>query len=76
MSEQLAGGIAIPHSNDELLTLEEVAALVRVPVATVRYWRARGNGPRGFKVGRTVRYWRTEVVLWLDAQANCSQPGE
>ena len=29
-----------PHANDELLTLPEVADLVRVPVATLRYWRS------------------------------------
>jgi len=26
-----------PHANDQLLTLPEVADLVRVPVATLRY---------------------------------------
>ena len=27
------------HADDELLTIQEVADLVRVPVATLRYWR-------------------------------------
>lgn len=66
----------LPHAHDELLTLEEVAALIRVPIATVRYWRAQGSGPRGFRVGRTVRYWRTEVVMWLESKAGCPQPGD
>ena len=26
-----------PHANDELLTMKEVANVVRVPVATLRY---------------------------------------
>ena len=59
-----------PHANDELLTMAEVAALVRVPVATLRYWRHLGTGPRGFRIGRSVRYWRTEVALWLEDQTN------
>ena len=62
-----------PHANDELLTLPEVADLVRVPVATLRYWRHLGCGPRSFKVGRHVRYWRTDLVLWLTEQTNRPQ---
>jgi predicted DNA-binding transcriptional regulator AlpA len=58
------------HADDELLTIQEVADLVRVPVATLRYWRHLGTGPRSFRIGRSVRYWRTEVFAWLDDQAN------
>jgi hypothetical protein len=59
-----------PRVDDELLTLQEVAVVVRVPVATLRYWRHLGTGPRSFRIGRGVRYWRTEVFTWLDDQAN------
>jgi predicted DNA-binding transcriptional regulator AlpA len=59
-----------PHADDELLTIQEVADVVRVPVATLRYWRHVGTGPRSFRIGRSVRYWRTEVFAWLDNQAN------
>jgi hypothetical protein len=44
-----------PHANDERLTMKEVANVVRVPVATLRYWRHLGSGPRSFRVGRSVR---------------------
>ena len=50
--------------------MQEVADVVRVPVATLRYWRHLGTGPRSFRIGRSVRYWRTEVFAWLDHQAN------
>ena len=63
-----------PHADDELLTVQEVADVVRVPVATLRYWRHLGTGPRSFRIGRSVRYWRTEVFAWLDDQANCDRP--
>ncbi len=56
------------HAGDEMLTLAEVAELLRVPVATLRYWRHLGAGPRSFRIGRFVRYWRSEVVAWLDRQ--------
>jgi len=61
------------HADDELLTLQEVADVVRVPVATLRYWRHLGTGPRSFRIGRSVRYWRTEVLLWLDNQSAAAQ---
>jgi predicted DNA-binding transcriptional regulator AlpA len=61
------------HANDDLLTMEEVAAVVRVPLATLRYWRHLGTGPRGFRIGRGVRYWRTEVLDWLEQQSDRPQ---
>ena len=55
-------------AEDMMLTLDEAAALVRTPVATLRYWRHMGIGPRSFRVGRAVRYWRADVVAWLHEQ--------
>jgi len=54
--------------DDELLSIDEVAALLRAPVATLRYWRYLGTGPRSFRVGRAVRYWRGDVLAWLQEQ--------
>jgi len=64
------------HANDELLTMQEVADVVRVPVATLRYWRHLGTGPRSFRIGRSVRYWRNEVVHWLEEQSRRPQAGD
>jgi excisionase family DNA binding protein len=50
---------------DELLTVAELASLLRVPAATLRYWRHIGSGPRGFRIGRHVRYYREDVDVWL-----------
>lgn len=61
MSTAIAGD---NHEHDEMLTIEEAAALLRVPVATMRYWRYTGDGPFSFKVHRHVRYWRTDLILW------------
>ena len=58
---------------DEMLTLDETAALLRVPENTLRYWRVTGAGPRSFKVGRHVRYWKADVALWLTEQMNRPQ---
>jgi hypothetical protein len=59
--------------DDEMLSIEEAATYLRLPVATLRYYRHLGTGPRSFKVGRHVRYWRTDLVLWLTEQTNRSQ---
>jgi hypothetical protein len=59
--------------DDEMLSIEEAATYLRVPVATMRYWRHLGTGPHSFRVGRYVRYWRTDLVLWLTEQTNRPQ---
>jgi len=51
-----------------------VATLVRVPEATLRYWRHLGTGPHSFRIGRGVRYWRSEVSAWLHGQSNGPTP--
>ncbi len=58
---------------DEMLSLQEAATFLRVPEGTMRYWRHLGSGPRSFKVGRHVRYWRTDLILWLTEQTNRAQ---
>lgn len=52
-----------------VLTLEEVAQRVRVPLATCRYWRATGSGPPTFRVGRHVVAFEDAVEAWLEQQA-------
>jgi predicted DNA-binding transcriptional regulator AlpA len=59
--------------DDDLLTMIEVAAIIRAPVATLRYWRHLGTGPHSFRIGRTVRYWRSDVLQWLDSQSRRPQ---
>ena len=51
--------------SDELLTLQEVAMWLRVPPSTLYQWRYKGDGPRGIRVGRYVRYRRSEVEAFL-----------
>ncbi len=62
------------HENDEMLTINEAAAFLRVPVATMRYWRHTGEGPFSFRLGRHVRYWRTDLVLWRGEQGRRPDP--
>ena len=56
----------------ELLTITEVAELLRTPVATLRYWRHLRIGPPSFRIGRRVMYRRTDVEEWINAQQHQS----
>jgi hypothetical protein len=62
-----------PNPGEEMLTLQETCRFLRVPEGTLRYWRHLGSGPRSFKIGRHVRYWRTDLILWLTEQTNRPQ---
>ncbi len=52
----------------DLLTISEASELLRAPVATLRYWRHLGTGPRCFRVGRRVLYRRADLNAWVDAR--------
>ena len=59
-------------ADHELLTITEVAELLRTPVATLRYWRHLGIGPASFRIGRRVMYRRSDVEDWINAQQHQS----
>ena len=61
------------HENDQIFSIEEAAAFCHAAIGTMRYWRQRGEGPPSFKIGRHVRYWRSELVRWLVEQARETQ---
>lgn len=56
------------NTDGRILQMEEVAQIIRRPVATLRYWRHQGTGPKSFKLGRRVMYRAEDVRAWLDAQ--------
>lgn len=56
--------------NEPLMNLRQVAHYLGVPAGTLYQWRSRGEGPRGFRVGRHVRYRREDVERWLEQHAD------
>jgi predicted DNA-binding transcriptional regulator AlpA len=52
----------------ELLDERQVAALLKVSLASVRRWRQLKAGPTFIKVGTCVRYRREDVEDWLRAR--------
>ncbi len=53
---------------DQLLTVQELARYLDVPVGTLYQWRYRREGPLGFRVGRHVRYRWRDVQDWISQQ--------
>lgn len=59
---------------DRLLTLPEVAEMLRTSPDTLRYWRHVGAGPRSGKLGRRVIYREADVLAFLDEQLGANDP--
>lgn len=58
---------------EPLLTAQELAALLNVPVATIYTWRYLGTGPPGFRVGRHLRYRQSDLERWITKQLDGEQ---
>ena len=56
--------------NDALLSPQQLADYLAVPVATVYRWRCEGTGPRGIRIGKHVRYRRPDVEAWLETRTD------
>ena len=52
-------------NNDELFSPTELADFLGIPVSTLYAWRYTRTGPPGFRVGRHLRYRRTDIERWL-----------
>jgi predicted DNA-binding transcriptional regulator AlpA len=53
---------------DRVLTLEQVAERTGRPLATHRYWRHLGIGPKTFKLGRRVVALEGDADRWIIEQ--------
>ena len=50
---------------DPVVTLSQLAAQLGVSVQTLYDLRSQGRGPRGFRVGRELRFRVSEIAAWL-----------
>ena len=62
--------ILISHPRATLLTADEVANRLRVPLATLYKWRSVGGGPEGYFVGRHLRFTEQAVDSWFTGGGN------
>jgi predicted DNA-binding transcriptional regulator AlpA len=49
----------------ELLNIDDLARLTGMSRSGLAKWRASGSGPAFIKIGRAVRYCRSDVEAWL-----------
>lgn len=49
---------------DPLWTVDDVSAFLGVPKATIYGWRTAGKGPKGFRVGKHLRWHPRTVFEW------------
>lgn len=56
------------HHDDRLLSITELAELLGVSVATVRWWLHQGTAPDYFKIGRHDKFRESDVERWLEAR--------
>ena len=56
------------NSLEPLLTVQELADYLGVPVATIYGWRYRREGPPGFRVGRHLRFRWSDIEEWITRQ--------
>jgi excisionase family DNA binding protein len=55
---------------DRLLTPNEVADLLGIPLGTLYRWKATGEGPRRIRVGKHLRFRQRDVDAYLDRKAD------
>lgn len=58
----------------DILKPTELAKEIKVPVRTLGQWRYLGRGPAYFHVGNAVRYRRTDVAAWIEANLVLTAP--
>ena len=58
---------------DRLLTVEQLAEFLDLPVRTLYTWRYRGEGPVGFRVGKHIRYRWSDVDRWVGERVRDAQ---
>ncbi|MFD6770953.1 helix-turn-helix domain-containing protein [Micromonospora chalcea] len=56
-------------AKDELWTVQDVSAYLRVPQETLYRWRKVKYGPPAARVGRHLRYEPEAVRAWVREQA-------
>ena len=61
------------HRISPLLGPADLAEYLGLPLGTVYQWRATGKGPRGFRVGKFVRYRLADVEAWEQEQLDKEQ---
>jgi excisionase family DNA binding protein len=55
----------VRSATEPSMTLSELAAFLSVSNQALYDLRSKGRGPRGFRVGRQIRFRMSEVEAWI-----------
>jgi hypothetical protein len=61
-----------PATGPPLMTVQEVAAILRCSVSSLNKWRLTGLGPKYVRVGARVRYQPRTVAAFITQQSRIS----
>jgi len=56
-------------SDQNWVGIEALAAELGIPRRTIYAWRTKGDGPRGYRLGKHIRFRREDVEAWLEQHA-------
>ncbi len=75
MSTHPNSSTQFPERHDgELLTIDDVAEILRTPINTIRWWRQTGTGPQFFTIGRRLYIEVGDLRDFIRKQRLASQP--
>lgn len=57
-----------PAVEGRLLTAQDLADRLSVPLQSIYGWRVAHKGPRGLRVGKYIRYRLEDVLAWEESQ--------
>ena len=59
-------GVVVNGAFEPALSLKELAFQLQVSIQTLYDLRSQGRGPKGFRVGRHLRFRQSEIEAWLE----------
>ncbi|WP_125099269.1 helix-turn-helix domain-containing protein [Leucobacter chromiireducens] len=57
-----------PPGLEPLLSIEELATYLGIPISTLYDWRVRGHGPRAHRFGKHLKFALSDVRAWMATQ--------
>jgi len=55
---------------DSLMTPDELGDYLQIPKATIYKWHSEHRGPTAIKIGKHLRFLRTDIDAWLRSRAD------
>ena len=71
----LLAGDQATSSGDQILSPKQVSEELQIPVKTIYAWRYQGTGPPSFRAGKHLRFRRSDITSWVQAQIAADKHG-